>query len=333
MNSLSTILLLFSLTLTSVQAATLTLVEEFGDNPADIKMYIYVPAHMPAQAPLVVSLHGCTQDAETYSHAGWIKLAEKWKFYLVFPEQTTANNIYRCWNWYEADNNHRGRGEAESIMEMIAKMKSDYSIDVRRIYVEGLSAGGWMASDLLASWPDVFAGGATIAGGPAFCAMTERYYWDYFGWWYNYFGVYNSQQCMAGTDKTPAEWGDLVREEGYKEFNGHWPVISIWQGSADDTVRKINQQELLDQWTNVQGIDEVPDKQEKLGPNTNVIHNEYQDHAGKALVETWLIPGMTHGTSIAVDAEHSCGEEGDYILNEGICAVRQIAHFWGLDKN
>ena len=332
MRSISIILALIFLAQTSARAATLTQVEDFGDNPADIKMYIYVPAHMPAHAPLVVSLHGCLQDAGSYSRAGWLQLADQWKFYLVFPEQSPANNLSRCWNWFQSDNIHRGHGEAASIIAMINKMKGDYSIDDHRVYIEGLSAGGWMAADLLASYPDVFAGGATNAGGPAFCAMTEHYYWDYFDWWYNYFGVYHAQQCMAGTDKTPAQWGDLVREEGDSGYTGHWPILSIWQGSADETVTKINQQELLDQWTNVQGIDELPDRQEKVGPHADVIHNEYQDHTGRTLVETWLIPGMGHGTSIAVDDAHSCGEAGDYILDTGVCAVRHIGHFWGLDK-
>ena len=332
MKLIFSIIFIFLPGLSCAHAATLTPVAGFGTNPADITMYKYVPEHMPAHAPLVVSLHGCLQDAEAYSKVGWIKLADKWKFYLVFPEQNSSNHINRCWNWFQADNIQRGHGEIESIIEMIDKMKADYAIDDHRIYIEGLSAGGWMVPVLLASYPDVFAGGATNAGGPAFCAMTEQYVWDYFGWWYEYFGVYYAKQCMEGMDKSPGEWGNLVRNEGYREFNGRWPVISIWQGSADNIVNKINQQELVDQWTHVQGIDQIPDRQEKLGPNASVIHNEYQNNEGAVLVETWLIPGMSHGIPIAVDPEHSCGEEGEYILNEGICAVRRIGLFWGLDN-
>lgn len=332
MRFLSSIFLLCSLALPSIHAAGLTPVENFGANPAGIKMYKYVPAQMTAPAPLVVSLHGCKQDAETYANAGWIQLADQWKFYLVFPEQNVLNNGYSCWNWFQADNIQRGHGEIASIMAMIEKMQADHAIDERRIYVEGLSAGGYMAAALLASYPDVFAGGATNAGGSAFCAMTEHYYWDYFGWWYLYASGIYSKNCMDGRDKSPAAWGDLVRDEGYRGFSGHWPKISIWHGSADDTVYMINQQELVDQWTHVHGIDQVPDQEENLGPNANIIHTEYQNTEGKVLVETWLIPGMAHGTPIAVDAEHSCGVAGNYILDAGICAVRRIGHFWGLDQ-
>ena len=330
MKIILSIIFILSLAVSYAHAGTLTPVQDFGNNPGAIKMYKYVPVDMPANAPLVVSLHGCLQDAETYSRAGWIELANEWKFYLVFPEQNSSNNVYRCWNWFEAGNSKRGHGEIESIIEMIDKMKNDYSINAGRVYAEGLSAGGWMVTELLASYPDVFAGGATNAGGPAFCAMTEKYYWDVFGWWYLYFAGLNSEKCMAGIDKSPAAWGDLVRDEGYSGFSGHWPVISIWQGSADHTVNKTNQQELVDQWTDVHGIDQVPDRQEQLGPDAAIIHTEYQNNAGKVLVETWSIPGMAHGT--AIDPEHGCGEESDYILDEGICAVRRIGRFWGLDK-
>ena len=332
MKLLITIPVILSLGLSFAHAQTLTAVPDFGNNPAAIKMYKYVPENMPANAPLVVSLHGCRQDAEIYSRAGWKGLANEWKFYIIFPEQNTSNHAYRCWNWFQADNIKRGRGEIKSIIEMIDKMKADYSIDDRRIYIEGLSAGGYMVPVILASYPDVFAGGATNAGGPAFCAMGEKYSWDVFGWWYLYFSGLNARKCMEGTDKSPGEWGDLVRDEGYSEFVGHWPIISIWHGTADNTVDQINQQEIVDQWTDLHGIDQIPDRKEKLDPNASVFHNEYHNNEGTVLVETWLIPGMTHGTPISVDAEQSCGEEGDYILNEGICAVRQIGLFWGLDK-
>jgi len=332
MKLIVSILFILSLGLSFAQAETLTPVPGFGDNPGRIKMYKYVPEDIPANAPLVVSLHGCRQDAETYSRAGWKALAEEWKFYLIFPEQTLSNNPYRCWNWFEADNIHRGHGEIQSIIEMIDKMKTNHAIDASRIFIEGLSAGGYLTSILLATYPDVFAGGATNAGGPAFCAMTERYFWDFWGWWYSNSAIRNAEKCIRGTDKSPREWSDLVREEGYDNFNGPWPIISIWHGAADKRVAKMNQQELVDQWTDVHGIDQTADKQEPVGANGNIIHNEYHDQQGTVLVETWLIPGMSHGTPIEVDSEHSCGEEDDYILDEGICAVRKIGQFWGLDE-
>ncbi len=323
---------LLSFGLSIACADDLTPVPNFGSNPGGVIMYKYVPENVPANAPLVVSLHGCLQTAATYANVGWKALADKWKFYVVLPEQNISNNSKRCWNWFQSNDITRGQGEIKSIIEMIAKMKSDHSIDARRVYIEGLSAGGWMVSVMLASYPDVFAGGAINAGGPAFCAMTEKYSWDFFGWWNLWDGLQKAKKCMDGIDKSPSEWGDLVRNKGYREFSGSWPMVSIWQGSADSVVDAINQQELVEQWTNVHGIDATADSHGTLEPDAKLIHKEYQNGEGKILVETYFISGMKHGAPIKVDAERRCGEESDYILNAGVCGVRHIGQFWGLDR-
>jgi len=311
---------------------TIRPVRSFGSNPGGIGMYTYVPRDMPANAPLVVSLHGCRQDAETYSHAGWKALADRWKFYLIFPEQSRRNNTYGCWNWFQAEDARRGRGEVASIVEMIEKMKSDYSIDDQRIFVEGLSAGGWLVPVLLASYPDLFAGGATNAGGPAFCASSERYWWDVFGWWTLYTGGLQAKQCMNGIDRSPRTWGSLVQKSGYRGYRGPWPLLSIWHGSADTTVDSRNQQELLEQWTQLHRIDTRPDKKEVLNPDGRIDHREYHDQRGRVLVETYLVKGMGHGTAIASEPEGTCGGANLYIIDTGICSVRQIGLFWGLNR-
>ncbi|MDX1764821.1 MAG: PHB depolymerase family esterase [bacterium] len=309
---------------------TLTAIEDFGSNPGNIRMYIYVPHNIHPNAPLVISLHGCRQDAETYSHAGWMALADRWKFYLVFPEQSRKNNAYRCWNWFQAEDTRRGRGEIASIVQMIRKMKSDYAIDDQRIFVEGLSAGGWMVPVLLAAYPDIFAGGATNAGGPAFCASSERPWWDVFGWWYLYTGGLEAGMCMKGIDRSPRVWGGMVQERGYGLHRGPWPRLSIWHGSADRTVNAANQQELVDQWTRLHGIDTRPDGEDWMSLDGRVIHREHKDREGRTLVETYLVEGMGHGTPIAQEPGGACGDADNYIIDVGICGVRRIGLFWGI---
>ncbi len=317
---------------TSAFAAPLTEVDDFGDNPGAISMYKYVPANVPANAPLVVALHGCRQDAEIYSKTGWVALAEEWQFTLVYPEQSLFNNPYRCWNWFQAEETARGQGEVQSIISMIDKMKNDHGIDASRIYVDGLSAGGWLTTILLASYPDVFAGGATHAGGPAFCAQTKHYFWDVFRWWNVYSASQNASRCMEGDDKSPQAWQELVEQFGFDGDDTQWPIISVWQGHADEVVDKLNQQEIIDQWTALHGADQVADNETQLGNNTNITLRQYANNNGKVVVESWSITSMKHGAAIFSGAVPPCGEASDYLLDAGVCSVRRIGQFWGLDS-
>ena len=57
---------------------------------------------------------------------------------------------------------------------MIARMVGDHKIDQHRIFVTGLSAGGAMTSVMLATYPEIFAGGAIIAGLPFGVATKTR---------------------------------------------------------------------------------------------------------------------------------------------------------------
>lgn len=312
-------------------AAELQRIDDFGDNPGDIDMYIHVPDNMPANAPLVVSLHGCRQNASTYANAGWTVLADEWKFYVLYPEQSFTNNAYNCWNWFAAADNHRGEGEAASLMAMINTMRDRFDIDEQRIYIEGLSAGAYMTAVMLAAYPDVFAGGATNAGGPAFCATTEKHFWDPFGWWFLYESGNDAGQCMHGRDQSPEDWGERVEDDGLGDYDGPWPIISIWHGTDDSTVDPANLDELVDQWTWLHDIDRIHDNIETLGPDAHILHHEYQDDHGTVRVETWQVEGMTHGTSIAEEPGERCGRVDDYILDVGICAVRRIGRFWGVN--
>ena len=168
----------------------------FGTNPGNLKMWKYAPANVPANAPLVVALHGCTQTADAYTNTGWNALADQLKFHVLYPEQLSANNQNACFNWFEPGDIARGQGEALSIKQMVDKMKADYSIDGGRVFVTGLSAGAAMTHVMAAAYPDVFSGAAIMAGIPYKCATTMT----------------DAFSCMSpGASKTDAAWGDLVR--------------------------------------------------------------------------------------------------------------------------
>jgi poly(hydroxyalkanoate) depolymerase family esterase len=296
-------------------AWALTQVSAFGSNPGALTMYKYVPAGLPANAPVVVALHGCAQSASNYdAETGWVLLADRWKFALVLPEQGTGNNSSRCFNWFEAGDIARGGGEALSIKQMVDKMKTDHASDPSRIYVTGLSAGGAFTAVMLAAYPDVFAGGAIVAGVPYNCGT----------------GLTAAFSCMnPGSDLSPAAWGNKVRAAS--SHNGPWPIVSIWHGDADTTVRPANANESMEQWTHVHGIDQAPDLQDTVA---GYPHKVYKNASGVALVETWTITGMGHGTPVDPGTgDRQCGTAGAYILDVDICSTWYIGKFFGLDNS
>lgn len=303
----------------AVVQSQLTQVTSFGTNPGALNMWKYVPASVPANAPLVVVLHGCTQTADAYTAAGWNALADVLKFHVLYPEQVSGNNQNKCFNWFELGDITRGQGEALSIKQMVDKMKVDHSIDSARVYVTGLSAGGAMTHVMAATYPDVFAGAAVMAGIPYKCAtsMTDAF------------------SCMSpGVDKTPQQWGDLVRN-AFAGYTGPYPKISIWNGTSDYTVKPTNMTEGVDQWTSAHGIDQTEDISETVA---GYPHKVYKSSSGKALVETYAITGMGHGTAIDPQFKFpnttvACGTAGAYILDTDICSTWQVAKFFGLDNS
>ncbi|MBB5208314.1 extracellular catalytic domain type 1 short-chain-length polyhydroxyalkanoate depolymerase [Chiayiivirga flava] len=287
----------------------------FGSNPGNLKMFTYIPAGLPANAPVVVALHGCTQSAASYdAETGWQLLADRWKFALVLPQQQNGNNSSACFNWFEAGDIARGQGEALSIKQMVDRTLADHGGDTGRIFVTGLSAGAAMTAAMLATYPDVFDGGAILAGIPYNCGT----------------GTTAAFSCMnPGSDLSPAAWGNKVRA-AYSSWSGPWPRVSIWHGDADYTVRPANATEAMEQWTNVHGVDQTPDISDTLA---GYPHKVYQDANGVARVETVLVTGMGHGTPVDPGTgETQCGTAGAYILDVNICSSYYIGRFWGLDN-
>jgi feruloyl esterase len=214
----------------------------FGSNPGSLRMFAYVPKGWAKPGWLVVALHGCTQTAAVYDHgSGWSTLADTHGFAVLFPEQQRANNPNNCFNWFLPADTMRGHGEVLSVRQMVERMVRDHGIDRRRIYIVGLSAGGAMAAAMLATYPEVFAGGAIIAGLPYGSARN----------------VQEAFQAMAqGSNRSARAWGDLVRNAS--AHRGPWPKISVWHGSDDAIVNPSNMEDALMQWSDVHGVGVQP---------------------------------------------------------------------------
>ncbi|HYW14733.1 MAG TPA: PHB depolymerase family esterase [Allosphingosinicella sp.] len=282
-----------------------------GENPGDLNARCYVPAGIEGPAPLVVVLHGCTQDAAVYDHgSGWSTLADRHGFILLFPEQKRANNPMLCFNWFSGADTKRGMGEAASIRSMIEAMKKAHEVDPDRIFVTGLSAGGAMASVMLATYPETFAAGAIIAGVAYGCAadVTEAF------------------DCMGGRARSDAAMlGASVRRAS--AHKGPWPKVQVWQGSADRTVVASNADAIALQWTHLHGIGPEPDLSDRV---EGYPRQSWRDSKGETLVEQYTITGMAHGIPLDGSGEDSLGEAGAHMLDVGLSSTARIAAFFGI---
>jgi len=278
-------------------------------------MFSYAPEDMPPNAPLVIALHGCTQTSDEYDHGtGWSSLADSLGFAVVYPQQQPANNPKNCFSWFLPGDIARGHGEALSIREMVEHAIATFATDRRKVFVTGLSAGGAMASAMLATYPEVFAGGAIIAGLPYGCASN----------------VQQAFEAMFTEHGHAAQaLGDRVRAAS--RHRRSWPKISVWHGTSDPIVKPVNGEDIIRQWTNVHGLLDVPSYQESIGSHTRRVWN---DANGKALIEAFSITGMAHGVPLATTTGgESCGTAGAFFLDVGISSTHHIASFWGLHES
>jgi poly(hydroxyalkanoate) depolymerase family esterase len=287
----------------------------FGANPGGLQMYVHRPAGLGTGAPVVVALHGCTQDAVGYAAgSGWPELADRWGFTVVLPQQSPFNNLNRCFNWFQPGDVTRGWGEAASVRSMVAHAVSAYGADPGRVFVTGLSAGGAMSAALMAAYPDVFAAGSVIAGVPVGCADD----------------VFAGLACMqAPPQRSPARWAAEVRAAA-PAGTTDWPEVSIWHGTEDGTVAPANAVESRDQWTAVHGLTQTPTTTTALPADTT--RQQYADGQGSARVTTYTVEGMGHAAPNDPGRDpDQCGQPAEYFADT-LCSSWYDGVSWGLDR-
>jgi poly(hydroxyalkanoate) depolymerase family esterase len=292
----------------------LTEITGFGSNPGGLRMFSFVPDALQPSPALVVVQHGCGQNAAGYDlGAGWSTLAKHYGFALLMPEQQSSNNANGCFNWFNPEDTARDSGEACSIRQMLARMVADHMIDGKRIFVTGLSAGGAMTSVMLATYPEIFAGGAIIAGLP--------------------FGVAtNVREALSGMFQSPSrpagELGDLVRNASHHK--GPWPKLSVWHGSADRTVNPANADEIVKQWLDVHQLPSAPMSEAEVDGYPRQI---WWNADGETIVESYTITDMAHGTPLGIgDNDEKYGAQGAFLIEAGISSSYHIANFFGLTE-
>jgi poly(hydroxyalkanoate) depolymerase family esterase len=286
---------------------------DFGTDPGALNAEIYIPKSFRKNGPLVVVLHGSTQSPESYNlGSGWSTLADACGLALLFPRQNRTNNAIGSFNWFEMGDNHRGKGEPLSIRQMIAEVVSSHEVDPSRVFITGLSSGGAMTAVMLAAYPEVFAGGAIIAGLPYRTADNLVQ------------ALFRMKGYGGPSDR---KLDALVR--GASSFSGPWPTISVWHGASDATVDRSNAASTVRQWQKIHGVEGAPTRVEDVDGFPRKV---WADASGREVIEEFIIGGMGHGAPISAEGKEGLGEEGDYMLEVGISSTRHIAKFWGLQS-
>jgi len=283
----------------------------FGSNPGHLNAWVHVPDGLPKGAPLVVVLHGCTQNARGYDHgSGWSAAADEHRFAVLFPEQQRVNNPNLCFNWYQPEDARRAGGEALSIRQMVTAFQVRHGTDPARVFVTGLSAGGAMAAVMLATYPDVFAGGAVIAGLPFGTAQSVPEAFDRM----------RGHGPMSG-DALAA----LVKSAS--NHGGPWPALSVWHGTGDMIVDSSNATALVDQWRALHGLTDTTPQSDRVD---GYPHRVWCNSEGRQVIEEYVITGAGHGTPLSTLGTDGGETAGPYMLETGISSAQHSLRFWGI---
>jgi poly(hydroxyalkanoate) depolymerase family esterase len=297
-------------------------VERSYTGPAGGRSYkLYVPSGYTGQeaVPLVVMLHGCTQNPNDFA-AGTImnELAEEHTFLVAYPAQAQNANVQKCWNWFKASDQQRGQGEPAMIAGITRQVIEEYEVADGRVYVAGMSAGGAMAAIMGATYPDLYAAVGVHSGLAPGAAQDLA-------------SAFSAMQG-GGVSKTPRDGstGSTGRSSGSSEMSV--PVI-VFHGDRDTTVHPRNAEQLLAHYRRVDSTPGSRNTAGELVPPVAVRKGQVPDgHAytratqrdaeGRPIMEQWIIHGLGHAWSGGSSA-------GSYTDAKGPDASAEMVRFFG----
>jgi poly(hydroxyalkanoate) depolymerase family esterase len=233
---------------------------------------LYIPSGITGEAvPLVVMLHGCTQNPDDFAAGTRMNvLAEEGKFFVLYPEQSNGANMQKCWNWFQAGDQSRERGEPSIIAGITHQIAATQPIDPRRIYVAGMSAGGAMAVVMGETYPDLYAA----------------------------IGVHSGLPYGAARDMPSAF--QAMQAGGPSQGVSRVPTI-VFHGDRDTTVDQRNGQQVLRCWANPETAGAVANakplvtvKKGKVPNGHPYTRSVYHDADGQPVAEGWMVHGAGH---------------------------------------
>ncbi len=255
---------------------------------------LYVPPNPEgAPRPLVVMLHGCTQDADDFAAGTAMNdAAREQGFYVLYPVQARDANPQKCWNWFKHNHQQQGRGEPAILAGMTREVMATHNIDPARVYVAGLSAGGAMAAILADAYPDLYAAAGVHSGLAAGVASD----------------LPSALSAMKGVGlKTAAP------------ANAGVPVI-VFHGDRDATVHPGNADNVIaasvGPGARVETV-RVPGAANKRHSTRHL----YRDATGDIVAERWDVHGAGHAWA-------GGSEQGSYTDRSGPDATAEMLRFF-----
>ena len=263
-------------------------------NHAGTRSYkLYVPSTATdAAMPLVVMLHGCTQDPDDFATGTQMNaLAEEMQCLVVYPAQSMQANSSRCWNWFSAVDQQRGQGEPSIIAGITETIMHNYKVDPAQVYVAGLSAGGAMATIMGTLYPELYAAVGVHSGLP-----------------------------FASAHDLPSALAAMQGNFGKPPASGRSIPIIVFHGDKDTTVHPVNGDEVMRQGAQGGGRDIViePGRVPDGHAYTRTVHKTAD---GTPHAEQWLIHGAGHAWS-------GGSAHGSYTDGKGPDASREMMRFF-----
>ena len=264
-------------------------------NAAGTRHYkLYVPASYTGEqaAPLIVMLHGCTQDPDDFAAGTQMNvLAEELQCLVVYPAQSMQANTSRCWNWFNAADQQRDQGEPSIIAGITREVMTHYATNPEQVYVAGLSAGGAMATIMGTLYPELYAAVGVHSGLP-----------------------------FASASDLPSALSAMKGEFKRQHVPGRAIPIIVFHGDKDTTVHPVNGDAVIAQGARhvSKEIAVQPGRVPDGHAYTRTLH---QRADGTVHAEHWLIHGAGHAWS-------GGSAHGSYTDGRGPDASREMMRFF-----
>ncbi len=245
----------------------------YADGAGSRGYKLYVPSGYVGQSvPLIVMLHGCTQNPDDFAVGTRMNtLAEAHTFLVAYPAQAGGANMQKCWNWFQASDQQRGRGEPALIAGITRQVVEEYEVDAGRVYVTGMSSGGAMAAIMAETYPELYAA----------------------------VGVHSGLAPGAARD-LPSAFAAMQGGSPGNPNGGSGRVVPaiVFHGDRDSTVHPRNADHLLTHWASpdvaaspaIARRGRVPGGHEYTRA---VVHAE----GDRSILERWTVHGLGHAWS------------------------------------